>query len=174
MADEDRFIHDTAQALLNCAYEGILEAGLPTPCRICVVPGQIAWDDCSDGGQLEIALDSVFYSTDFPQDTTVDTAVNSACGPGIVVASMTLSLMRCAPMPAGLTARAPTCEALEEAALLVARDNYVLRTSLLCCLKQLRDERIIVDSRLNAMTVGGPQGGCVGNSVVIFIGFANA
>lgn len=174
MAGEDLIIFNVSFNLLDCVFDGIIEAGLPEPCRVCVVPGEIAWDECGDGGQLEISTTSVFYSNIFPTDTSQDITVGSGgCGPGIPVASMTLSLMRCAPLPTGVTSKAPSCAALQETALLVGRDNYVIRNSLLCCLKDLKANSTIVDYRLGPVTIDGPEGGCVGNSVVLFIGLAN-
>lgn len=174
MANEDLKIYDTAVDLLDCALTGIIDAGLPIPCRVCVVPGEIVWDECGDGGQLEISVSSVFYSTTFPTDTSTDTTNPGVCGPGIAVAALTLSLMRCAPMPKGPVLKAPTCEALSETALLISRDSFALRTSLLCCLKELKNTNMILEYSMGAATVDGPQGGCVGNSISMFVGFANA
>lgn len=174
MANEEEQAFAVAQFLLECALEGITEAGLPVPCRVCVVPGEIAWDDCSEGGQLAMSISSMFYSSLFPVDTSTDTTSGGVCGPGIAVAAMTLSLMRCAPIPDGLSQRAPTCAALRESAFLVARDSYWLRRSVLCCLKDLKAESSIVDYRVGAATVDGPAGGCVGNSLALFVGFKDA
>lgn len=173
MAGEDLIIFNTASVLLDCALDGIVTAGLPIPCRICVVPGGIAWDDCGNGGQLEISISSVYYSDLFPSDTSGDTLSVGVCGPGIAVAAMTLSLMRCAPMPSGLSAKAPSCAELTDTAQLIAQDSYALRTSLLCCLKALKNTHTVLDYRMGPATVDGPEGGCVGNSIALTVGFPN-
>lgn len=167
--------HDVAVELLECARLSLEENGLPAPCRVCVVPGLIAWDDCSAGGQLVIAMTDTYYATTFPADATEDTSAVLACTPGFPVAVYTMSLMRCAPAPvvAGPTVRAPVCADLQAAALLLSQDSYALRSALICCLSNLQREGVLVDGRLGRLTVVGPEGGCVGVELQIYVGAAN-
>lgn len=169
----DTIVYDTAAALLECARLGLEEWELPAPCRVCVVPGEIAWDSCENGGQLAISRNRVYYSNVFPTEITQDTVVPAACGPGIVVADYTLSLVRCAPQPKGNPPRPPTCDALSDVALLLDRDAYALRSALLCCLRDLRNDRTIIEWRLGSTQSVGPNGGCVGNTLQILVGYTN-
>lgn len=174
MASDDLIIFQAAQDILACVLQGLIDDGLPIPCRVCVVPGDIAWDNCADGGQLELSINNVYYTTQFPVDTSsTDTTERGICNIGIPSAVMTISLMRCAPMPAGLTAKAPSCEQLTETAKLIAQDNYVIRTSIQCCLDTMRRDvnNALTDWRFSPTSVEGPSGGCVGNSVDITVGF---
>lgn len=168
-------LHDIAVELLECARAGLETWDLPAPCRVCVVPGAIAWDDCSSGGQLVISRTDVYYSTVFPADSTEDASVNISCNQGFPVALYALSLVRCAPGPvtAGPVVRPPTCEALAEAALLLASDSYAIRSALLCCVKDMESAGTIVAGRVGRDVAVGPEGGCVGLEIQILIGVTN-
>lgn len=170
----DTTIYDVALEILNCAVTGLAGAGLPAPCRACVVPGEVAWDDCSSGGQLAITTTATYYSTSFPADASEDAVTSATCTQGMVVASYEISLVRCIPGPKGNPVRAPTCEALSEAALLQHRDSYALRTSILCCLADLQHENVIVEYRVGRTETVGPEGNCGGSVIAISVGFVNA
>lgn len=167
-------VFNTAVELLECARVGLEDYGLQAPCRVCVVPGEIVFDTCANGGQLVISTSEIYYANVFPIRITQDTSVPTPCGPGIVVADFTLSLMRCAPGPGkGNPPPPPTCEALQASALEINRDSFVLRSAVMCCLSELKNDRTLIDYRLGGSLVTGPEGGCVGNTVQILVGFTN-
>lgn len=164
-------VYTIAAELLECARVALDEGGQPDPCRICVVPGEISWDQCANGGQLIMGINRVYYSNSFPLELTGENsgATNPLCGPAMVVADLTLSLMRCAPGPTGNPPRFPTCAALDAVAQLVALDSFYLRSGILCCLRDLQKAYTIVDYRVAAANVDGPIGDCVGNELSILV-----
>lgn len=169
----DTVIFDRAEELLGCVESAIEEAGLPGFCRVCVVPGEIADDEC-EAGLLAITTTDIFPSNIFPSESTEDLSPQSVCGAGMMVADWTLRLMRCAPIPKGLQAKAPSCEELREAALLWHKDAYHTRYALLCCLRDMRQNYItsrLIDYRLGRVTASGPAGACVGFDIQILAGF---
>lgn len=164
-------VYTIAADLLECAQLSLSEGGQPDPCRICVVPGEISWDQCANGGQLIMGINRVYYSNSFPLELTGETAgaTNPLCGPAMVVADYTLSLMRCAPTVTGNPPRFPTCAALDEVAQLVALDSFYMRNGILCCLRDMQRALTIVDYRMTAATVNGPLGDCVGNELSLLV-----
>lgn len=173
MAGPITAVFDLAEDLLECAQQGLIDNDLEEPCRVCVVPGEIVWDTCANGGQLVISSPRVYYSNVFPTELAQDSTIPSNCGPGVVVGEYTLSLMRCAPLPKGNPPKGPSCAELRASALQINQDGFALRTSLLCCLAAMRRQNIILEYRLSGSTVIGPEGGCVGNEITILVGLQN-
>lgn len=122
----------------------------------CVVPGEIAWDEC-DCGQLTISQSRLFLSDDPPTPTTVV----SPCQAAYLVADLVIVVLRCAPSPQG-NATFPTCAALEASARVVAEDARVTLETVTCLLLGLEDTNVIAGYLVNEATVRGPAGGCVG------------
>lgn len=164
----DTVVYDVSKNLLDCIGNGLEQLGLPIPCRICVVPGQIAYDDCN-GGQLVVTTLQEYGSYSFPAVST-DITDGYGCGPPYLAAEYLFSLMRCAPVPQGVTPVVP-CVELDATASLIGRDSYVMRTSLQCCLNNLVETNIIADYTMAPVMRVGPQGGCVGNEVRVRVGF---
>lgn len=162
------YIHDVAKTFLTCVVDRLTELELPIPCRVCVVPGQIVYDDCQ-GGQLAVSVTQEYWSSTFP--AVDETPRGNGCTPPYLVADYLFSLMRCAPVPKGLNNIVP-CAELEASALLIRNDAYALRTALSCCADALVDQGYIVDFLLRPVATSGPEGGCVGNEAVLTVGFA--
>lgn len=162
-------VYDVSKNLLDCIGNGLEQHELPIPCRICVVPGQIAYDSCSEGGQLAVTTVQEYNSYEFPAPAT-DVPNGYECGNPYFVAEYLFSLMRCAPSPQGMSAVVP-CVDLDETALLIGKDAYVIRTSVQCCLNDMMDQNIIADYTMAPVVRVGPQGGCVGNEMRIRVGY---
>lgn len=163
-------IFNVSKNLLECILAALEDAGLPIPCRVCVVPGEIAWDDCQ-GGQLVVSTTREFQSETFPLEA-FERGVNSSCGLPYLVAELTFNLLRCAPIPKGLSTSVP-CEELEETALLLHKDAYWMRQALSCCLRDMKINYTILDYVVGATTRVGPEGACVGNETTVLVGFVN-
>ena len=166
-------IFNTSKTLLECILAALEEAGLPIPCRVCAVPGAIAWDDCG-GGQLVVSTVREFQSETFPLEA-LERGVNSSCGLPYLVAELTFSLLRCAPSPKGLSTTVP-CEDLEETSILLHRDAFHMRRALSCCLRDLKinyPTTEVLDYVVGATERVGPEGGCVGNETTVLVGFFN-
>lgn len=167
-------VYDFEVDILECIRLKLIELNLPTPCVICVTPGETVWDDCGNGGQLIASTVETYYSNTFPSDIAEDTTANTTCGPGMVVARISISLMRCMPTVSGNPPRPPSCATMSAVALLLTRDSYALRSGVLCCLNTFKTAFDIVDFRMGGTSVEGPEGGCVGNELTILVAFANA
>lgn len=165
-------IFDTSKALLDCILSALEDAGLPIPCRICAVPGEIAWDNCN-AGQLVVSTVREFQSETFPLEA-LERGVNSSCGLPYLVAELTFSLLRCAPIPKGTSTSVP-CEELEANSVLLHRDAFWMRRALSCCLRDLKrtPPYVVLDYIVGSTVRVGPEGACVGNETTVLVGFAN-
>lgn len=150
----------TAQEMLDCictALEQESECGCP--CRVCVVAGTPAWDDCCEG-QLTANIDNIFFHDNFPQRTSQAQVCASFLAGEIVI-----TLLRCAPTVKD-DGSAPSCPELSESARKILQDMYISLKALVCCLSEARRHRkyVITDAR----TVG-PEGGCVGFTIRVTV-----
>lgn len=163
--------YDVAAALRDCAREALAltDAGVPADMRSCVVPGAIAWDTCQCG-QLDVTATSIFLSRQFP---TAANGAESNCAAPYVVASMTVSVLRCAPT-VDSRGNLPTCAQLDEATTAWAADADAIREAVRCCLVNLVDTGVIAAYALGDQTPQGPEGGCVGSLQALSVGLNNA
>lgn len=131
------------------------------PERACVVPGEIAWDDCQCG-MLAVTPRSWALSDTFPDDADSRGSLRSSpCDLPWLVSTINVQLVRCAPSPNGNALSVP-CTALDAASQILISDAYVVvteTTSLFCTMKN-DDE--IVDYIISDVATIGPSGGCVG------------
>lgn len=142
------------------------------PCeRVCVVPGDVSWDDCC--GQLTANVRSVFVSDDFPTGTLGRGLVRATpCDSPWLVGELGVTILRCAPQPQGagpIPSLAPTCEALDAAALTQVIDAYTTLETVLETLCGLRGDEDIVDYVLSDQVSVGPSGGCVGSDLTVYV-----
>lgn len=159
---------EVAVLMLQCAYDALDHGpGLEID-RRCIVPGEIAWDDCQCG-QLVIAEDRRWPSRDFPLDEIDHTA---ECGAPWLVVSYTISLARCSPGPDS-NGNPPSCAALQAVALQLNRDMGILRHAIECCLSVQYDANNLAAWELGAQEIVGPQGGCVATTLNVMAGFPN-
>lgn len=127
------------------------------PVRSSVVPGLVAWDDCSCG-LLATTWAIVMASDDFPQEKV---SVTGNCEAAWEVMEMVTQLIRCAPSPSS-TNLSPSTIALETAALRMDKDVSQVNRALMVLLCTMKDNGDIIDFMVNRTSSLGPEGGCVG------------
>jgi hypothetical protein len=160
--------HEVAERILACAAAVVTDVE-----RVCVVPGEIAWDDCHCG-QLVISETDFFPSSDFPLD---EVASQAECGEPWHVVQYTLSLTKCVPVPDS-NGQAPTCTELALAASVLSADRRAVRRAVHCCLQALYDQQDSSEEQIEAFQLGhsltvGPEGACAGHELTIFVGWTN-
>lgn len=175
MAVTQLSVYELAEEILSCVCTaldvaaGKVEDQPGCPCRACLVPGVVAWDDCSDpcgdqsgeGGQLTVSF-SKFWSTNrFPEDDLQLTGPGPGCAaPLTAAAEFVVTLLRCVPGPdeGGCP---PTCEEQATAARVMMIDAATVYNALECCLPNdgTRRGRKWV---MGGSVMVGPQGGCAG------------
>lgn len=149
----------TVTGAAQATRDQLIEVGCGDVIRFCpIVPGDIAWDEC-ECGMFAQTITAIFPSNIFPNPAT-DQRQN-ACGPHMRVVNVTANLVRCAPN-SGDNGASPTCDALEDAAIQLECDRYVLRQAITCYLRNLRLTNRIIEFAVGTATTIGPQGSCVG------------
>lgn len=144
------------------------DAGAPQ--RVCEVAGALAWDAC-DCGLLAVTVDRIVQSRAFPADAPpVD--MSAGCPPPYLAASLTVTVLRCAPPP-DRVGNPPTCEALDLAAQVWVTDLDATRRAIACALADLRTAGTIEEYTLGDQTPAGPEGGCVGFDTHLTVGLVN-
>jgi hypothetical protein len=137
------------------------------PCRAGVVPGLVAWDDCSCG-LLAVTWSITMASETFPQEK-VDITGN--CDAPWEVMEAVVQLIRCAPSPPGNNSKqlAPSVRALSDAALRMDKDESqtVRACSVLLC--GMKDVNEISDFMVGRCASLGPEGGCVGIELRMYV-----
>lgn len=172
MALKPLAIHELMENIRDCVCAALDEATADVdnypgcPCRVCVVAGQPAWEDCEDpcsgetGGQLTVHLARIWPSSQFPDENRSVRGTPGCPQVSTTAAELVITLLRCSPVGSE-DGCPPTCEELEAVARTVHVDTAVVHTALLCCLPHTAGRRgrrfVLGQSR----TVG-PQGGCVG------------
>lgn len=155
-------MYDIASLLLGAVKDDLTTLGV-TLNRVCVVPGQIAWDEC-ECGQLVVSLYRMWWSNDFPEEATSETH----CNESLLCGQFTFAYQTCAPNPIG-NAIAPTCEALDTSAQTVMAAAWQMFTTLTCETQALADNYQIMGRKLNSIYPKGPDGGCVGAEVQVSV-----
>lgn len=143
-----------------------VQAGLTTAAtRNLITTGQIAWDDCCEG-QLAVSVTRVAPTETFPTET-ITNVLEGSCSPAYDLAEITVQLVRCHPTQVP----APTTTALTAAARLTLIDaNQVRRltTAVLCSLKDDVTKRL--DYFVRDQLMLGPEGGCAGSELRVYVG----
>jgi hypothetical protein len=152
-------LYDAAAAVLACAAAALANTPAGPPTRACVVPGVLAFDAC-ECGLLAVEMGRLYPSRTFPADASQDPALLN-CPTPYEAADLTVTVLRCAPMPDGSGA-APSCDRLHAAAGDWWADVAALRAALACCLPQLVDDQVVLGFVLRPAQPVGPQGGCIG------------
>jgi hypothetical protein len=161
-----RVVFDTAAAIVTGVGVALGSGANGTPERIGVVPGsEIAWDAC-DCGQLAIVIPRRYASNSFPTEASV---VRN-CENALVVAQLTLGLQRCAPNPSE-NGDPPKMATLQNAAMNQEEDVFIVRSTTQCILEHLQDVSDVASFTLTTQDSVGPQGGCYGTELTIFVGF---
>jgi hypothetical protein len=152
---------DQLARLLNDAVRDAVD---PTPCRSGVVPGAIAWDDCTCG-LLATSWSMTYLSDNFPEQAS---SVPGNCETAWDVAEIVIQLLRCAPT-VDSQGRSPSLESLAAAATLMAVDGNRMERAVSGLLCGLKDQNRIIDSLISPRTSQGPEGGCVGSEQRVLI-----
>lgn len=159
-----------ATTVLECVRERIEDvANLPGFDRVCVVPGEVAWDAC-DCGQLTINNPSQFSSNSFP--SPILGGDQTQCGAPLIASTFTVTALRCAPS-SSKNGHPPTCAALSDAAELLYQDKYYMRAAIICCLAELQRTHVLEQYTVGTVTEVGPRGGCVGAEMSFTVGLIN-
>jgi hypothetical protein len=162
--------YEVAVAIVDCAYAAVDHDPPLAINRKGVVPGEIAWDDCQCG-QLVISENRRYGSRNFPLEEIDHSA---ECGEPWIVVEYTLSLTRCVPSPTA-NAKSPAIADLQSAAQQLSEDMTKTRRAVMCCLTALYEE-MGTGSKIEAFELGqqdtvGPEGGCGGHELLIFVGW---
>lgn len=137
-------------------YEGLTTK----PCRSGVVPGLVAWDDCSCG-ILATTWAIIMGSDTFPQEK-IDVSGN--CDTAWEVIEIAVQIIRCAPSPGNNNSQlAPSVKSLSDAAKLMDVDATQMGRAVTVLLCGMKDSYEIVDFMVTRCSSVGPEGGCVGS-----------
>lgn len=159
-----------ATTILECVNDRIVvTGGLPEFERVCVVPGEIAWDAC-DCGQLTINNPSQFSSNIFP--TPIPGGDQTQCGAPVIASTFNITALRCSPS-SDRSGHPPTCSQLQNAAELLYKDKYYMRAAAICCLAELQRTHVIEMYTVGTVIETGPRGGCVGAEMPFTVGLIN-
>jgi len=145
----------------------VTPAGWPTTAREYVVPGQLAWDEC-ECGLLGIEWLSAPFSQAFPNPSP---ATDDGCKPYLAL-QVQVTALRCAPSP-GAHGEAPEPTALSDAAQVNLDDLEAMLSGVASSVKFMIDNNMILNYQLLAPTPTGPEGGCVGVTQQLYLGFSN-
>lgn len=157
------------QAILTSVRGQLLvtPTGWPSGAREYVVPGQLAWDDC-DCGLLAIEWLSASYTAAFPNQRQ---AMADGCKPYLAL-QIQVTALRCAPS-SGTHGEPPSAAALSDAATTNLNDLEAVLIGTATAVKTLEETNAILQYALAGPTPAGPQGGCVGVTQQLWLGFAN-
>lgn len=137
------------------------------PERACVVPGEIAWDEC-ECGMLAVSPNRWLLSDSFPSETSSGEGRITPCDLPWLVGELNIQIVRCAPSPANNSFSVP-CARLSEAAQTHVSDAYVTLTTTVLTLCEMKSDEEIVDYVISDQTSVGPQGSCVGTELVALV-----
>ena len=145
----------------------VTPTGWPTTARNYIVPGQLAWDNC-ECGLLAIEWQTANYTGVFP---TPRQALADGCKPYLAL-QILVTALRCAPNPS-VTGEPPTPEALGAAAIVQLDDLEAMLTGTAEAVSTLETNNVILQYALGPVNPAGPEGGCVGVTQQVFLGFSN-
>lgn len=161
-------IDDVARVLIQYTSAAITGVGNLLPERICVVPGELAWDDC-ECGLLAVRWTGLTYGTTVTSNAP-DTDVG--CGQPVVNVGFNVVLLRCVSGPQS-GGSPPTCDQLATAAATLHVDVFALEDAMANAVIALRAANTIVDWALTGQSPVGPQGNCVGTSYTLTVAIRN-
>jgi hypothetical protein len=155
-------LYQIAAAALEAARAALAAGPTPTPERVGVVNGAIAWDNCDTCGLLAIGLTRCFLSDDFPAEAGA--TPQGKCSSAWLCGAFSLQIARCAPIP-DEQGNGPTVKALDASAQIVMGDAAIILPAVACALHSLADVDDIMDYVITQQPVMGPLGGCVGSQL---------
>lgn len=161
--------YNVASILLSFARTALAAtpAGVPENARVCVVPGQLAWDDC-ECGLIAVEFNGSAFSSNFfsPQPVTSDGCRSYA------TFTYTTTVLRCVPGTQG-AAHPPTCEQLDAAAQTFYDDGLALMDGMSAALIAMAEANVILEYGMNGLVPTGPQGNCVGQTQQVTVALSN-
>jgi len=154
--------------IAECITERLAATTGGLPDRVCIYPGDVAWDEC-ECGLLALTTSRIFGSETFPNEGLAGVSI-SQCGLPYLVANVDITMLRCVPsVQAGK--RAPSCAALGDATQIMYEDAFAVWQGTLCCLLEMRKLGMVAEYNLAAQTFVGPQGQCAGSTMSIQLGY---
>lgn len=172
MATVNDFVGPFLSALLDCVYDGVDHTGTLSIARKCLVPGDIAWDQC-ECGQLAMSENRRYGSRAFATEAP---DLDAECGEPVLTIDVTISLTRCVPGPND-NGDPPSCDALNTAALQLLKDKNDVRRTLMCCLTNAYNSHStrppLLGFIIGAQETTGPSGLCAGSDTNFLVGFPN-
>ncbi len=153
-----------AYNLLSRLKDDILNNLTAVPARACIVPGEVAWEECDCDGQLTLALQRLYASDEFPR-ASGPSGGTYPCDAAWLVCENIVTLIRCAPLPQGSETHVD-CNVLDDVGKSIIQDAVVLYSTITCTLASLKDAQDIMDYNVSDGLVLGPEGGCVGTQVI--------
>jgi len=154
-------------AILACAADGVDHEGALALARVYVAPGEVAWDACC--GQLTVSEVRRYPSTVFPVDEVDHT---QECGANYLTVALLVTLLRCAPTPQ-YEGVPPTTTELQACAQQLDKDMGDLLRAVQCCVAGYADAYQLTTWEIGPQEVIGPQGGCIGTTLAVSLGFPN-
>lgn len=158
--------YDLAKDLVDRVATDLALTAAGRPERVCVVPGEIAWDEC-ECGLLAASVERWYYSETFPDDRA-NAAQLGPCDASFTVGELVIGVARCAPNPQG-DDLAPSCVTLDDVAETLVIDAHTLRVRVGCRRKRLRDVDDVVDFVVREQVSVGPAGSCVGSRLHVAV-----
>lgn len=152
--------------IAECITERLAETTGGIPNRVCIYPGDVAWDAC-ECGMLALTTSVIYPSASFPSQG-ITTPV-SDCGLPYLVANLQITMLRC--IPQVTEKRYPTCAQLGLAAQTQYEDAFAVMQGTLCCLQLMRDNYFVQEFNVGAQTFTGPQGMCGGSTLSVDLGY---
>lgn len=138
------------------------------PSRVCIYPGDVAWDEC-ECGMLALTTRRIFGSQTFPIEGIPGVGISN-CGLPWMVAELEITMLRCVPsIQQGK--RPPSCEQLGNATKIMYEDAFAVWQGTLCCLAEMKEQNFLAEYALAAQTFTGPQGLCAGSTMSINMGY---
>lgn len=154
-----RTYFEIAESILDCACQALAEQEEPWEGTCCVHPGQVAFDSCcEDGGQAWARVVKVFPTARFPmQDSSADP---STCQTAWSI-ELEIGVLRC------VCFDMCDCEVTQENARKVYGDAEAVLRGIQCCFEGGFCGGL--DYRISEQTIIGPEGGCGGSKVTLFV-----
>lgn len=163
-------LYTIAESLRSCAMVRLAMTTGGVPNRSCVVPGEVAWDECQCG-MLAVSIRRLYSSRVFPGDASQDGEFG-ACDIPYTVIEYAITIARCVAVTDD-AGNPPPCSALDSAAQIWAEDAMAVRNGVGCCLADMIDANTIAEYTLEEQVSVGPAGGCVGSELKALVGIIN-
>ena len=165
---EDDLIYPSIIRLVACLERAILDRGLPVPCLVAPMVGELVLDYCGNCsekgcGQAWVRMVDSFPSVDFPN---LDQSMQNCLGPWAY--TLEIGIVRCKPVGKSTGVRGfipPTTQQLVDALRIQTSDMRAMRDAIACCFGT-RDLPYLV----RQYVPGTPDGDCLGGVFTVVVG----